>query len=101
MYSRFYLPHFDSPETIQHLVFRTSGSLPKSWLETLPADPARRRASVDALLDESKDARALSDPAAAQIVEHAILHFDGDRYDVLAWCIMQNHVHVVMRPHDD
>jgi putative transposase len=99
-HSRGYLPHFDSPETIQHLVFRTSDSLPKSLLENLPSDPARRRTSVDALLDESKDGRALSDPAAARIVELAMLHFDRVRYDLLAWCIMPNHVHVVMRPDD-
>ena len=28
----------------------------------------------------------------------ALAHFDGDRYDLLAWCIMPNHVHAVLRP---
>jgi putative transposase len=99
-HSRGYLPHFDSPETIQHIVFRTRHSLPKFLLETPPVDPALRRAAVDALLDESKNGCTLFDPAAAQLVEQAILRFDGVRYDILAWCIMPNHVHVVMRLHD-
>jgi REP element-mobilizing transposase RayT len=30
--------------------------------------------------------------------EDAILHFDGRRYRILAWCIMPNHVHVVVEP---
>ena len=30
------------------------------------------------------------------MVEKALLHFDGDRYRVLAWCVMPNHVHVVV-----
>src|SRR5262245_23086601 len=34
----------------------------------------------------------------ASIVEDAILHFDGDRYQLLAWCVMPNHVHVIIEP---
>ncbi|MGO9005212.1 MAG: REP-associated tyrosine transposase [Beijerinckiaceae bacterium] len=99
-HSRGYIPHFDSPETIQHIVFRTRDSLPKFSTDALPSDPALRRTAVDILLDESKNGRALSDPAAARLVEQAILRFDGVRYDIFAWCIMPNHVHVVMGPHD-
>lgn len=32
------------------------------------------------------------------IVEAALIHFDGERYRLLAWCIMPNHVHVVAEP---
>lgn len=99
-HSRGYIPHFDSPETIQHIVFRTRDSLPKSLLDTLPSDPAFRRRAIDVLLDESKNGRAFSDPAAARLVEQAMVRFDGVRYDILAWCIMPNHVHVVMGPRD-
>jgi REP element-mobilizing transposase RayT len=34
----------------------------------------------------------------AELVQKALLHFDGTRYSLLAWCIMPNHVHVVVRP---
>ncbi|HEX2885274.1 MAG TPA: transposase [Vineibacter terrae] len=30
------------------------------------------------------------------LVENALLHFDDDRYKLLAWCVMPNHVHVLV-----
>lgn len=39
-------------------------------------------------------------PKIANLVEDAFLHFDGDRYRLLAWCVMPNHVHVVVEPVD-
>ena len=35
-------------------------------------------------------------PDVAQLVEGALLHFDGARYRLLAWCIMPNHVHALI-----
>ncbi len=32
------------------------------------------------------------------MVQNALMHFDGDRYEIVAWCIMPNHVHVIVRP---
>jgi REP element-mobilizing transposase RayT len=40
----------------------------------------------------------LQDPRAATIVEDALLHFQGERYALSAWCVMPNHVHVVVTP---
>lgn len=40
----------------------------------------------------------LRQPAAAQIVQDALLHFEGQRYHLCAWCVMPNHVHVVVQP---
>ena len=34
----------------------------------------------------------------AALVAGAIRHFDQDRYDLLAFCIMPNHVHLVLTP---
>jgi REP element-mobilizing transposase RayT len=96
-HSRGYLPHFDSPETIQFLTFRLVDSLPAEAIERLrlqsesPSDAER-----DALLDACSGACWLKDPAIAQIVEDALLHFDGQRYRLVAWTIMPNHVHVVI-----
>ena len=30
------------------------------------------------------------------MVEGALLHFDSERYQLLAWCVMPNHLHVVV-----
>ena len=32
----------------------------------------------------------------ARVVEGALFHFDGQRYRLLAWCIMPNHVHALI-----
>ncbi|MDP2897030.1 MAG: type ISP restriction/modification enzyme [bacterium] len=36
-------------------------------------------------------------PDIARIVQDALLHFEGQRYHLCAWCIMPNHVHVVVQ----
>lgn len=38
----------------------------------------------------------LRDPRIGQLVENALLYFDGDRYRLLAWVIMPNHVHALI-----
>ena len=34
----------------------------------------------------------------AALAQESLLHFDGQRYRLLAWCVMPNHVHVVIEP---
>ncbi|EAR23462.1 hypothetical protein NB231_16618 [Nitrococcus mobilis Nb-231] len=34
----------------------------------------------------------------AALVEQTLLRFDGSRYRLLAWCVMPNHVHVLIDP---
>jgi len=38
----------------------------------------------------------LRDPAIASIVQDALQHFDGERYRLIAWATMPNHVHVMI-----
>jgi valyl-tRNA synthetase len=40
----------------------------------------------------------LKDEGAAKVVADALIHFDGERYDLGAWVVMPNHVHVVITP---
>ncbi len=95
-HSRGYLPHFDSPETIRHVVFRTAGSLPAGLMDALPEDAALRRRLIDAQLDLCEGATPLKDGQAAEIVAKSLLHFDSAKYRLYAWCVMPNHVHVVL-----
>jgi REP element-mobilizing transposase RayT len=55
-------------------------------------------AETDHRLDSGIGACWLRQPTVAQVVEDAIFHFDGSRYRLFAWCIMPNHVHVVIGP---
>ncbi|WP_423460911.1 transposase [Ottowia sp. VDI28] len=44
---------------------------------------------------------ALRHPAVAAVVEEALLKFDGERYRLICWSIMPNHVHVLLEPQTD
>ena len=43
----------------------------------------------------------LRDERIASVLIGALRHFDGDRYRLLAWCVMPNHVHLVIQPLGD
>jgi putative transposase len=94
-HSRGYLPHFDSPETVQFVTFRLGDSLPQAVTEALRhrEDDVHR---VERELDLSLGACWLGRSEIASFVESALLYFDSQRYRMLAWCPMPNHVHVVI-----
>ena len=52
------------------------------------------------LLDKYEDAGYgqcyLRDDRAAQIVKDALFYYDQEKYEVVSWCIMPNHVHVLI-----
>lgn len=54
----------------------------------------RRR--VEEYLDAGHGACWLRRPDVAALVEGALRHFDGERYRLLAWCVMPNHVHALI-----
>lgn len=97
--SRGYLPHCDEDGLVQHVVFRLADSLPAAVLEKMELlDGVERFTQCDKHLDAGGGSAALRAPAAAQAVNDALLWFDGQRYALLAWCVMPNHVHVVIEP---
>jgi REP element-mobilizing transposase RayT len=94
-HSRGYLPHLDSTETIQFVTFRLADSLPAAVVQLL----RHREAEVHRIerdLDNGLGACWLRRPEIASLVQDALFHFDGQRYRLLAWCLMPNHVHVVI-----
>ncbi len=108
-YSRDYLPHFDRPGLIQGITFRLHDSMPaiqlERWAQELKALPpskqdVERQKRIAAYLDAGAGACWLKKPPIAGMVEEALLYFDGDRYRLLAWVVMPNHVHVLseMKP---
>src|SRR5262245_46191053 len=78
-HSRGYLPHFDSAETVQFVTFRLGDSLPKAVAQALAA-LQENLAETDHKLDSGLGACWLSNPAIAQLIENALLFFDGERY---------------------
>ena len=53
---------------------------------------------IEAYLDRGCGACHLSDIRIANLVQNALLHFDGDRYRLFAWVLMPNHVHMLAAP---
>ena len=108
-YSRGYLPHLDAARAIQHVTFHLADSLPRDALarmqaevDLLPEDRRvrERRRRIHDLLDSGHGACLLKRPDCAGVVQDALLFGDGDRYRLLAWVVMPNHVHVLIEQQD-
>jgi Transposase IS200 like len=95
--SRGYLPHVEAPNLVQHIVFRLADSLPAQIAKDIArAGRAERVLAIDAALDRGYGRRDLARSSVATLVETALLTFSGDRYALIAWCVMPNHVHVLL-----
>jgi REP element-mobilizing transposase RayT len=53
---------------------------------------------IDRLLDAGTGECVLKRPEIASLVADALEHFNDDRYRLLTWNIMPNHVHAVVQP---
>jgi len=58
------------------------------------------RRKIDRYEDAGHGLCVLRDRRAASLVEEALLHFDGERYRLIAWCVMPNHVHAMIEMRD-
>ncbi|TDU64275.1 type I restriction enzyme R subunit/putative DNA methylase [Prosthecobacter fusiformis] len=99
---RGFLPHYDHAELVQSVTFRLADSLPKEklleWEHLLKSlDDRERIRQIELYLDRGSGSCVLRRQECAEIVEKALLHFEGQRYQLIAWCIMPNHVHVLMK----
>ena len=52
---------------------------------------------VDEELDHGRGECHLRDGRIAQVVVNALRHFDGERYRLMSYTVMPNHVHVIAR----
>lgn len=115
-----YLPHWTRDSATYSVTFRLADSLPKfvvdAWIaereniiktakqmnRPLSREEEKRlqflfSEKVDSYLDAGHGKCWLREPGIARIVADAIQHFDGQRYNLLAWCVMPNHAHVVFQ----
>ncbi len=93
------VPHFEAGQTPQFITFRLADSLPRGVLASRAGEQSDgRRRRVEAALDAGHGESFLADPLIGRIVEDAILHFDGERCRLHAWCVMPTHVHVLTTP---
>jgi len=95
--NRGYLSHLNEAGALQHIVFRLADALPPDRVGDPSWTSAKARlVAFDGLPDQGLGARHLSDPMIADLVQHALLFFDGRRYHLQAWCVMPTHVHVLV-----
>ncbi|MCJ7551167.1 MAG: transposase [Anaerolineae bacterium] len=99
--SRGYLPHFDQPFLIQGITFRLADALPTHVVAAMINDPdiktdEQHRAHAQAYLDAGHGGCYLNDARIGTLVEDALHYFDGQRYALLAWVVMPNHVHTLV-----
>ncbi|MCC5928920.1 MAG: HsdR family type I site-specific deoxyribonuclease [Cyclobacteriaceae bacterium] len=104
------LPHRSKEGLIQSITFRLADSLPQSVLKNIDIEvkdlsdekkDEQKRKKYEYWLDKGYGCCALANKEMAQVVQDALLHHDGVKYDLLAWSIMPNHVHVLIKTNDD
>jgi REP element-mobilizing transposase RayT len=114
------LPHWEKEGATYFITFRLADSLPEETLDRIEserqaivttANQLHRALSVDErkkiqrlstpvieqFLDTGAGACHLRNPTIAEELANILRHFDEKRYRLFAWCIMPNHVHIVVR----
>lgn len=108
--SRGYIPHFDQSLLIQLITFRLHDAVPgkvlESWKEELvwkkeiSANNPRQielRKRIEKYEDAGYGKCWLRDNRIAVLVQRTLFYFHEERYRILNWCIMPNHVHVIAK----
>ncbi len=118
---RDHLPHLKREGASYFVTFRLAGTLPREVLTQLKqereailaqAQAARRPLSwheqeelfrwyssrVDRYLDAGHGGCCLRQPEIAALVADALRFHAGQRFELSAWVVMPNHVHVMVRP---
>jgi REP element-mobilizing transposase RayT len=100
-HERGYLPHCDFPGLVQFVTFRLTDSMSAScrgeWEHLLKIEDVReKRTKLEEYLDRGLGECYLRNPKIAKLCEDALLFFHNERYELLAWCVMLNHVHVLV-----
>jgi len=119
--TRGYLPHLEKTASTYHVIFHLADSLPHAILEQFQAErldivrtaeqlkrplsyaEEKRLAQlysdkIETYLDAGAGESHFRNNACADIVAQALRSFDGQRYELHAWAVMPNHVHVIVRP---
>ena len=100
-HSRRYLLHLDVPDKIQFITFRTYGSFQPEEADLIRVGLDEGGIEWDAHVDASKVNRILSDENLASIVNETIVNGEAlGHYELFAYSIMANHVHILIRPSD-
>jgi putative transposase len=104
-HERGYLPHRDEPGLIQFVTFQLADTFPRhlrsEWEALLQVEDDReRRKQLEAYLDKGRGECHFRDARIGSLVDGAIRFYHGKRYELRAWVVMPNHVHVLFKVGD-
>ncbi len=114
------LPHWEKNGATYFITFRLADSLPSPVLNQILSERSSllqnaehfgraltssehkhlerlSTSHIEKYLDSGHGACILARPPIAELVGNAIRFFENKRYRLFAWCVMPNHVHVVVR----
>ena len=112
------LPHWYMPHAFHFVTFRLAGTIPREVLDELqlrkeallrsapPSASHRERihkqlfADYDAYLDRNRTIHWLDSPPIAAVVHRSLYFWHGKKYGLFSYCIMPNHVHLLLQPFD-
>lgn len=107
-YQRGYMPHFDAAGMYQMITYRTADSLPQELLQQAKhnlgqSDGSDRKTckKMELWLDKGMGACVLANNGVASIIKESWKYWDTQRYDLLNWVIMPNHVHLLLKQYDE
>ena len=100
-----YLPHRDAPGLVQFVTFRLIDAFPTAlrseWEALLKIeDDRKRRLELESYLDKGRGDCALARADIGAMVEASLLFRHQIEYDLRAWVIMPNHVHLLFHVKD-
>ncbi len=104
-HERGYLPHRDEPGLTQFVTFDLADSFPSAlrseWETVLKVEDDReRRRQLEAYLDRGRGECHLRRTDIAGLVEEAFRFYHARWYGLLAWVIMPNHIHLLVKVGD-
>ena len=107
IYNRGYLPHWDFKGALQAITFLLADSVPskviRTWkleLSSMPDDKERQRElhrRIAKYEDVGHGEALLAIPQVAEIVQNKFIVGHPAMYTLIEWCVMPNHVHVMVK----
>ncbi len=107
-HSRGYLPHFDGG-IAQFVTFRLFDSLPQTLLKQFEVERKHNKLGhysrefqlkVEEYLDQGIGSCYLRRSDIAEMIKRALFFYSQNRYRLIAWVIMPNHLHLLIRPNE-
>lgn len=101
-HNRGYMPHYDAHGKYQMITYRLADSLPQKFLKHIldkysADETVKRRKEIELLIDKGYGSCLLKHPHCAEIVIENWKYFDQKKYDLIAYTVMPNHVHLLIK----